>query len=1468
MLKRSVITWVRRTNGVREIPARGFWATCLIHLCLLLAPALFICAIALFALRTSDTSELLRRLVILNLQTSPTARVQLAQARLAPHGKLILEGLRFSDSAGSQLTKFSLRRLEVTYDPLKLFSAPEHPLSAVRQVVIEQPCAELRGATGGKWEVDNLFQHIVPETSHFDGEVIVRDGQLRFHDPLGGTPENGAKIKWLQHISGRVTQAGGHYMPFWCSGTVLSGEARAFTVTGGLAYDDRRLVCQFRVSDGNVPLVKRYLPRHLPFTLFSGRADARIQVVIEKDAITREWGTTETLLVDIHNVRGALRLGKSPIPFLMTQGQVRLASGVYELVDLRGSAGGVPVVVNGTVSVPPVAPASLQLPDAVLTLQVQVTRADARNVSAIIPGLDMPALQWGGVVAGWAQVTGTAEAPEVVAHFAGPSLAISAGTTVLRMSAMQGDLQYRGDSLDLSHLSLQGLGGRFTGDARLALGARNKAAGQTALLFQGRADGVQASEIAGLIRGDTGEQIYQGSLSGPIALTLAGDHTLSLIARAGGPCRVASLLQGDVDAGIRLDMGMHRPALLTVERMEMRAREGIFQLHGTLDGDRLACDVRGSQLDLGKIGDHFSRHDLGGAGYLLGKIDGTLGAPIFTGTVRAQNGRVSGQTFAELAGQVEETFAPSPVITVKDIRALSDDRRIELTAASLTAVPTGTDLMHDIWMVKEIKGASLSRGRLSAIMALLSPALKIDLARMNLDGFAEGTFDYAEQPTGGEERGTARLALLRPSARIGGVHLEFDTAVFHFTLLAGDAVRLDQAELRYEGMPGEESVITATGLWRDGILSLQASSLKMPVSNLTTLLTEGEHQSAQSWLPLGLDGTVDLRATITARLADPHGESSTMQALADSLVVKGEIVGGEDFTIAGLPYRKFESALEYHAAGKTLCCSRFLLSPADGTRDYAVALAAPCTVQCTPTTPIDLQLALRGAPTAPKGTPADLAALRKDLLAIAHNGQITARATGSGAGAHTPPGIDGALTAVSQYLRSIAEPCNGKATSVITLTGTLAKPLLAATVNARDLEVGGQQMPVIKTALSFDFSTRKLKIDDFTAKGGADPDANLSLSGTIILPVFDASGREITPGPISLHLDAQNIDPSLLGRWFPKSEWSNYQGELNITADTLNDATTSHPRIQASIDWYKPVIHGTAFDSIHAIVSLENDERDPTLQRLWIGQHQVAGGFATVQLNNADAPTARPLEVSGYLPFRWEGALKPVIPNDQPFELALRVPEQGWSAISPYLRKLSLPGKIQAEGTVAAQLVVGGTLRQPEFRDKSYLLAKSPLLTYTASSKEPPTRLRDLVLDLGLHAEHHGSEVENVIVVNDCSALLDRAAQSKARPSFFESLKRSLGLAKPAQLMTPSIALGGTIRLRTPAGGWGTPATVTRLAKDLSQQLRFDLYGRTVRMPLHLNNAFHGQVTCYLHMTTPDAADPTPRITGILAVEQ
>lgn len=1487
------------SRPIDDCPMKSALSPWLTHPLLLVILAIALGITAALAIMHANTSELLRRFVVLQLRDSLQRDVSLQHVQINANGHVLLTGLVVKDSTTSRHPLFSARQVEVEINVARLLASPALPMATIRKVTLDHPFVYLARNTGGVWNVDDLLKQ-KPSKDKFRGELVVRDGEVLYDDALGWLGKRQAVHEHLVHLSAHLTQAGDDYVPFQASAQVTSGDLRVFYVSGGIRPARQEMQCAVDGGDVDLAFIQRLLPK-LPVTLSSGHADGRLQLSMSIVPHTGKLNWSMTVLADLRDARGTLFLHRK-LPIVISQAQFRMTDDAIDIVGMHGSLDSVPVDVSGSIT-------NFDTP--IFSLQVKTTGAEAARVVKIIPGLADAPYIWRGPLDGWAQITGPSDAIQVIGHARGPSLQ----TTFGDYANIESDFAYDESTLALTHISAQGFGGQLGGSAWVSLAT----AQHPAVLLQGQADNVDLHDLLNRFSPPaqhTGESAQlvslhdlRGRLTGPVTVRVAPDGNVAVLTQSRGQVEVGNLTQATVNAGLRLDITDRRTDML-IDRLDAQTPEGRFQLQGrvsTTDGLRLT--VRGSDVSLSALAAHAKRTDITGSGFVRGDITGTIDQPHFAGTIHAVNGSVAGRQFTRLASDISVSLGATPKASLQKIVLVAGDNQLELSGLEisdlkqLTWAPTGT--------------LRLRPTTLQALQAIAG-------VNFPLNGGVEGVVQF----TGASADPSGTVVLQHPWLTIGNSRVEFDRATVHFTLQK-QLLDITTAELLYKGAP----IIVSGSLPLERTTSIpQALSLRVKANDLNlddfTTLVAGDnaktgHPTVDARLPLPVDvaGHFNLDLTLNGQLAPGKGET-VAAVLARTIVAKGAVDGDGSFAIAGVPFQTAAINVEYHGDSRTVTMSQLELARADG--GYHLSLASPGSLNLV-TDEIDLRTVLAGADgAADKLPPADLDNLRRDVLTIAANTAkdyralqaMNAPAVAAGNSSSTElNALPSPLTQVLQMVQAIPVPFAGKGAFKINLAGALRQPLVSTDLACTDLIISGIHAPDLAGSVAFDTAPRVITIERLTASGGPDSNATAELAGTITLPEKDADGNEVAPGPLNLSLNAQNINPTLLAPWLHTPWLKELRGEVTVVA-TVN-STTASPHVVASVDVVNPGYRDMQFDTLSAIVSVDEEG-------IWLGRwvkaaskEEIAtladGGHdgaqpvvidnkmiysdagATLQFKGADKAPIEPLEVIGHVPFRWKGPLVPYVPSNEPIFFACRLPKQGLDVVKSYLPqppttngvdapanaqllcalpqgkdwanafRIYLTKAPQQAGTIEGSLEVHGTLDTPQIANGTFRL-QAPELLLSAADEDLPNRMRNTVVDIGFSSLSSNNQV-NIVKVNDLSTIFDRSASKPITVKNGNFITRLFG--KKSTIIPPAegaLVMQGAIQI-----------DLNRLrdaqhkllpTNKLLNQLDYDLYAKTLRTPLRWRDLFKGTVTGYARLSNSLQEPHRPLLTGVVYLEK
>ncbi|MHB0935181.1 MAG: DUF748 domain-containing protein [Armatimonadota bacterium] len=1494
---------VTTARSTEEIPAPVAFLRWLARQLLALLLILTLAVLAVMSLLMVNRQELLRRAVVLHLRHALQRDVSLGDITLDPHGQAVLTNLVIYDGLNSTRRAWSAKRIALRFDPLRLTAYPKLPVSAIESVQINDPYLIITRNRKGQWNFQDLIKPRTPTKDRFRGEVVVYNGEIVFRDDQGFLPGGKPLREHLVRVNARTTRAGGDFMPFRVSALSVGGHLHAFSATGNFHTAGRG---EGTVRLGKVELARlqEYLPPTLPINLISGEADARLQVALRVNPRTKQADWQATVVVDLRDVSGSMKLQREVIPCVIQRGQLRYADGVVELVDLHGWANGIPLQLDGTI-------ANFDRPT--FALQVAAHEAPTDALLALLPGMRALPYKFAGKLDGWAHIVGSAGDVQVYGHAGGLSVYAPFG----EFHEVKGDISYTSDAFQATNVTATGFGGMFAGSLWVvtAPGKSPQA------LVNGEMTGVGIQHLTRQFlpdalahpSGSLSLTDIDGTLSGPVTIEIARNGHVSLSTRARGNVQVAGLTHGDVDSSLQLEIDGDE-VTTRVERLTAYTPEGMFQAEGTIAPDlAVQLTVRGSGLDLAAVGAYFDQKDLRGTGFVNGHLDGPHDRLAFSGSLHVQDGAYAGHAFTDLYSDVQVALSPAPVLALRDTRLMAGSSRITLPQTRITADPERRTWTADGKVV-------LPRTSL----ADLGKAINVELP---LDGLVEGDVSFDLTPDAQTAGGT--LQLRYPVFHTGNTDVELENAKLAFAL-ERDTLTITSGEVLYRDTPfnvtGAVTLDPATR--KPTAFDLQLNAKAVGLDLLTKYVDSDDPllgkltKDLRVALPVDVDGRFDLDVNVTAKL--PPGAQPTAEVLAKALTVTvtAEQVG--ELKLARIPYQQFTVELEYQGKDEILTLRRLHLAREAGGRAYRIALTekdgelVPAVLNLG-TTEIEMNLALGSA----NDNHADLDLLRRDLLALT-----------------VPFTADSPLGGMRTAVNSLPLPFAGKGAVYVALSGTVNQPMIAAGVSVRQLTVGGNTMPNIAGNVTYEMVSRTLTFgrtfasdtlvldetlpDNLVLSGGPDPDATAELSGTTILPVKDQDGKDLVPGDLNLEFQAMYVDPSLIGLWMRNPQIRELKG--NATIVTSITGTPANPVVQGSIDVTGLGYGNMAFDSLFSVFKLEND-------RLVIGRESLEGdGAAAFHLKDSEEP----VEFYGYLPITWLGTLHPDVAVDQPLHFVINLPKQGLSVVKAYLPqvpaeivaalpkeeaketrtgpapaalasdsektlslrgnalagstkparptpqpakpkpadpdrelfalpvngswddaiRIALPKLPEEAGTIAGSLEVRGTRLKPEIVNGVFT-ARVPEVILPVADENLPNRLRDVNLELAFKSKRSGNAWVNTLEVKDCSAVYDRDSVAKApKRGKLDWLKKLLGTdSKEIPFRPGAMVAGGTISFDM--------ADASKLSAD---KLDYDIYAKVLRAPLRWKDTFHGTVSSYLHLGN-NPKTHRPQIRGVVYAE-
>lgn len=1393
---------------------------------LLLGVGILFTLTVLISIVTSPWQETLRRLVVLHMRHSLERNVDIEKVTIDPRGRVSLVGLTIDERNAPSRPWLSIRRIDVRFSPARLILLPFRPVGCIYRVDLDTPVARVTRDRRGTWSFADLLARPVKKTHDtFRGELIVRHGSVIYHDAQGIPGIAAGPVdETLADLSINMTRASDAYLPFRIAGTTATGHTRRFLVRGGMHLAKNRLLCEVRVGRIDLNHARQFLPKRLPVTLVDGTADGRLQVLAQLPQNSSQAPQVTLIgIADLTDVRALLKLPKGdPIPCQFRSGQIQLANDMVELIDVQGVVGNMPMQIDGTIS---------HFGAPVITLQARTKGADARYLTAFFPALATSPVRLTGPLSGWLQMTGTTVAPQLVAHVSGPTIFGEFGT----FRQTSADIHVSKNLVVFTNLTASAFGGKVLGKLWLS----TLPSATEMLLFEGEATGNALEQvIAQYVPAQKPGKIpglhdLRGRIAGPVTVKVSREGAVELNARCLGDVRLPSVAVGTLDAALTVRADHMRQVQVTLERCTVQTSMGGMRVTGYIRPASLQLKLQASQLDL-RAAARFAQHrDISGTGFLTGEINGTPDAPEFVGVVRAQNGQVAQIRYDEAAARVRSTFTPVPRITLDDVHLVTGHCHVEgkgiLVGSTSPRVP---------WRVSGT--ISLPRKTpVASVAQMLGQAWPVD-------GFMQGRVDIRDAL--GHADGEGTLTLIQPTLHFDKTSLDI-TAVRMPIAISGQQLRITGATCEFQGTP----------IHVDGTLNLDphASSPQLTASvharnmdiDTLTALDDASNNSlltddARVRIPLDVQGCLMVDANIQARIMDAHGQISPATFL-QSLVVQLRVDAGSSLHVASIPYHAAVAHLSYIGEQQTLKFEELQLVRMGARGDeYRIGLTGTGSyAMCED----DLNIGVEMRST-------NLNLLRSDLMAMHHvlTGPVRTN-----------------LAGLDKTLRDIPTPFRSAGRIRVNVSGVARMPLLEATVDLSGLVIAGNPVPDISGKLAYDTApqVRMLNIEQITAQGGPDPNALAELAGTVTMPVMDPAGHEIETGEFNLSFTAQYVDLALLKYWIKHPIVQNISGEAGIEA-SITDRMTN-PHVIASLDVTDPKVDGVSFDSLAAVVTLEDSQL--ILGRKVKTSRGVQRIPITLQFAGSNKARMEPMEIYGEVPITWSGTLQGTVKPDSPIYLNARLPKQGLEVVREYfppdLLEKYRPNLSEDSGMIEGALEVAGTCNQPRILTGSLRMG-SPEMTIAADDVDVPNVLRDVAVDIGVHSVVEDGNIINIVEFRDLSAIYDRTGESRLKRDGKVAawLKSLLGIRRTDEPFRPgSVVARGTVRIDPRRVFDGEKL---RPWHELPNYLEYDLYAKTVKTPTRWRDMFHGVVTGYLHLGNATDAVGAPLLTGVMYLEE
>ena len=1006
------------------------------HAGLLLLVILALTTTACLAVWNGNRSELLRRVAVLVMQDALDRRVELGAIRLNFRTLQLLD-LRVFEAPDKPRASLTTRELAISYDLARLLRTHK-PVGSLRRIVVDTPVMRLEHSQDS--DLRKLFEtDRKPGDDPFRAEVILRRGQLYIDDQIGLVTNGTPFREHFTNLNGRMLPVNNDLIPFMISGRMATRRVATFAVHGSLRLLSDGTECQLNLGAVDLAFVNSFLPKSLPLTLTSGRADARVQLRFT----SRFEEFTSTLAADIHDVVGTVHYTDKDTPFYVANGQVKMATDVIEFANIVAVIGDVPLAVEGNIC---------SAGEVTVNLRVRFADIAPARVLELIPNMEKPPIEFSGLATGWARVTGRSSALQVLGHVDGLSASAEFSGAYADITDISTDVLFQQGVLQLRDMSAQAFGGNFRGRGTLLLKdvtTTEHDENKLKLLLSGEVNDMRTLSVVRTFADDAllsqmAIKDLTGTLSGPITLGMTHDGDLSLMMQPYGVVGVRDRLDARMYASLTAQFPAEGAPSVSLARLELWSEAGALRVKGKLAEGMMSLDVQGSQLNITRLATLVDGlQDISGRGYFSGIVDidmrtaGETAIGLRQGVLRVQDGQIQHQPFSDLSGRISSSILlkrvrpqltiaairdpaqlpnalglipiidPSSFIRLEDLRLLSGNRQIEVAAREITLNPNLESSSIGQWQVSNL---TLSRSRISALAAMFNLALPID-------GFVEGTITSARYAgTHGEQlspeaTGVAEITIYRPTLTIpltpeqsakflpagqqaASVTLGLDKVSLAFEVLPylsrtknGQAfpykLQITRANFEYEGLPGEVAMATIPeGYITPDDFRLVVSGKNLPVKNFVAFtgderLTLQLHtEDGRILLPVDLDGSVSIELTLAGPIEDDFALGAT------GIDISARVEGGADFTIAGVSFQRLRFGLHFDFYEQQLVLDTFELSPDRSERDYLISLQETTLYRAGATFSPNGTIRLSGVEA---DTPANLAHLRQDLLDMAQN---------------------------------------------------------------------------------------------------------------------------------------------------------------------------------------------------------------------------------------------------------------------------------------------------------------------------------------------------------------------------------------------------------------------------------------------------------------------------------------------------
>lgn len=550
-----------------------------------------------------------------------------------PWRGFVLDGVRIASGPSPQSGRFiEAPRITVHVHIRRLLSdllAGRGIIPSITAVELDRPYLVIARDALGQWNYADLFgpqpgpgaPAFTARIEAHEGRLIVADA-LHLHDPF---------VAHFERVTGTVDFARAPRVRIVLDAVNTDGVTPALLRAAGTAVIGTDVLdLDLSTRGASVSHWGRYLVR-LPWLVWAGGTfDGTVQV------LTSRW--QGHVAVDY---RGRLT---------MRAGQVMVPSRGLLLSDITGPLEvSNRVVASDGLSMQVTAAGSRQVPrtSAVwvrgeithlagvhLDLALRASQADLGALQHVL--FPQAGLQLSGQASGDVRITGQVASPRVE----GTITQASGQIVRQRFDDFSGQFQYYGGVLTFDDVGTSVAGGRVQG--RLSLDVKGRR-----FFALATAHDVDLSRLRGASIPDT-EQLA-GTLSGTVAV--AGQPK-ELVAE-GYLAVAAGSMRGIAVDSLQTAFGLDRGDVV-VERLAVRAGASEVRGSGTITASgQVQMGVTATRLDLGSVAGWFGlRPWLLGTMDAVGRLGGTLTAPVLAADVRVQRGRVGPLPFDEARGDL------------------------------------------------------------------------------------------------------------------------------------------------------------------------------------------------------------------------------------------------------------------------------------------------------------------------------------------------------------------------------------------------------------------------------------------------------------------------------------------------------------------------------------------------------------------------------------------------------------------------------------------------------------------------------------------------------------------------------------------------------------------------------------------------------------------------------------------------